>query len=113
MTGEALAVPAGDAELLISRVNSLIGSLDSLITGRGSKRESHLAEWVAPNRVTWDEDFFYGQLDLQAVIDTLQAFKEDVADVVQAVRDHNAEMAARTTTGTTTTSTTTTTVAGR
>jgi hypothetical protein len=39
---------------------------------------------------TWDQDFHYSQLDLQAAIDLLQWFKDDIAGVLEQIREHNA-----------------------
>lgn len=92
VVGARLPVPEAEAEVLVARVDAMIDHLDQVITSRHAKREVDLEEWQAPNRVAWDEDFFYAQLDLQAAVDLLQAYRGQVTAVVEAIHDHNAAL---------------------
>lgn len=103
---DRLPVPEAEAETLVSRVTSMIDELDGVITRRDSQRSGHLEQWTGPERTTWDEDFVYSQLDLQAAIDNLQTFKGAIEAVLDDIRDHNRSIVPTTSTGTTTTSTT-------
>jgi hypothetical protein len=87
---QRLPVPEAEAETLLRRVDEVIDELDTVVTWRHSRHFTKLEQWIAPNRETWDQDFHYSQLDLQAAIDTLQWFKEDVAAVLDQIREHNA-----------------------
>jgi hypothetical protein len=105
--GDPLPEPTAEAEALLSAVTAMIGELDEVILTRDAQKTSRLGEWAGPARTTWDEEFTYSQLDLQAVIDDLQAFKGRVEAVMERIRDHNRSVVPPTPTGTTTTTTTT------
>lgn len=114
--GNPLPVPEAEAEAARSAVDRMIGRLDDVILSRDSQRGARLELWEGPARLTWDEEYSYSQLDIQACIDALQTFKGDIDAVLEAIRDHNRAIVATpptgTTTSTSTTTTTTTTVPG-
>jgi hypothetical protein len=107
--GEVLPVPEAEADLLLGRVAAMIEALDQLVLARDQAVTARLGTWQGPARTTWDDDATYAQLDLQATIDALQAFRGRVATVIEDLRAHNRSVASITVTGTTTTSTTSTT----
>jgi hypothetical protein len=92
----ALPVPTGEADEAIAQVRSLINRLDELIVARADECGARLHMWAGPARDEWDLDFNLTQVELQTVIDRLQPFAGDVEGMLDAIRDHNEQVEART-----------------